>query len=199
MGLVFETLPTLAVADCRGVGLFRSPSRVFLSGEWTRGTEAAPFLTAKITAVPSGISISYTYEGREQVQNVAVSFRAANYGDRWRVPVFLCPETGRACRSLYFVGGRFVSRFAFRGVYRSQTVTKSRRVFVREEQAQRDLLDLYNDTRRRRSYKGNPTRYARQLDRAAKRSEDAGKAAQVAEFNAKISALLSTSGKWGYY
>ena len=189
MGLVFETLPTLAIGDCTRAGLFRSPSRSVLSGEWTREDQGAQVLTATVRRVPAGVAISYTFGGVEQVQTVGVRWRVANYGDRWRVPVFVCPETGRDCRNLYFVGGRFVSRLAFRGVYYSQTVPKSRRVFLRDAQAEKRLFSLLDDKHRRRTYAGNPTRYARQLDAAAKRSEETGKAAATAKLLARVFAL----------
>ena len=193
MGLVIDTLPTLAAGDCSRAGLFRVSAGAVLSGEWIReDNTAAPVLTAKIRRVPAGVSISYTSGGVEQSQTVAVRFRVANYGERWRVPVFVCPETGRECRNLYFVGGRFVSRFAFRGLYRSQTVTKSRRAADRERVAERRLFALLDETNRRRIYKGRPTRYARQLESAERIAEETGKAANVARLQAQIWALRRT-------
>ena len=37
---------------------------------------------------------------------------------RW----FVCPVTGARCRILYLVGGRWISRRAFRGAYPSQRI-----------------------------------------------------------------------------
>lgn len=193
MQIVIDSMPIITVGDCKRIGLFRPGCKCLATGEWSRGDPGHQVLAATITADLSAnpsVVISYRHEGREEKQTIGVCYRAANYGRERSVLYFVCPVTGRLCRNLYFVGGKFVSRFSFRGLYISQTITQSRRISWQERNAEKRLFALLEATRRRLSYNGKPTRYAKQLDAAEKRASELGKKASFADFQRRLSRFM---------
>ena len=173
--VIIDTLAALSVWALHRVGLFREGNSRAASIEWREQGTGRPVLSAKITADGSGATIAYTYNGREDRQRVGVCMRPANIGGGC-VPVFVCPVTGKYCRTLYFVGGRFVSRFAFRGRYYSQTVGERGRLLSREREARNKENALIDEIPRRRlTYAGRPTRYALRLDAQSKKTERLGR------------------------
>ena len=176
MGIVIEGLPQLTAGECSRAGLFRGRGRRSVGVQWERGEPPGrPVLSATITAETSGaasVTIAYRYKGREQVQTVGVCSRAANYGRGRLETLFVCPVTGRSCRKLYFVGGRFVSRYAFRGRYLMQTVTERRRLYLSAWEAERAENALLDEPGRRLMYAGKPTRYARQIEAAKAKARE---------------------------
>jgi hypothetical protein len=83
---------------------------------------------------------------------------------------FICPATGKRCRTLYGIGEMFLSRFAYpSAMYSQQTESKHTRDFLRAFRC----LDLQSDylikRHARTTYKGNLTkRYRRILDKQSR-------------------------------
>lgn len=116
------------------------------------------------------IVLQYDYKGKQVVYRVNVTSVASNLG-KGRVWYFICPSTGKRCRKLYFIKGKYYHREAFRGcMYEIQTQSKRWRQLT-------PLMDVEFgtgkfDVRRKyfkRSYRGKPTkRYLWLIDKATK-------------------------------
>jgi hypothetical protein len=74
------------------------------------------------------LNLSYTLNGGAlKSYSFDLITKPSNLG-RGRVWYIVCPVTNRACRKLYFAGGRFVSRCAINGaMYQIQTEAKGYR------------------------------------------------------------------------
>jgi len=179
MKIVIENLPALSVWGLCRVGVFRDARRAAVI-QWEQETmPTRRELSATVRADADGVTIEYTHNGREKTQRVEVRAIPANLGGG-SVPMFVCPETGRNCRNLYFVGGRFVSRYAFRGFYYAQTLHDEDLITYRKQAAIDKETALMDQTPRHRlSYAGKPTRYALKLDAAAENTNRASKAANA--------------------
>ena len=115
---------------------------------------------------------SYEYNGETHTYDVALRWKRSNLNPESEhgYYYFVCPETGNLCRKLYLVGGRFVSRRAFRALYPVQTYSKKYRSDTR---AWRDFVavdDLvFNQRFRREYYRGRITPYGRKVEKLARR------------------------------
>ena len=177
--VIIDGLPALSVWGLCRVGVFRDGSRAAAIQWEQETTPTRRVLSAKVRATDSAVLIEYTHNGRGKTQRVEVRTIPANLGGG-SVPMFVCPVTGRNCRTLYFWGGRFVSRFAFRGRYYAQTLHDNALILHREETAQSKETALIDQTPRHRlSYAGKPTRYALKLDAATEKANNATAAAKV--------------------
>ena len=176
MQIVIDGLPCLSVGGLKRAGLFRAGRCKVGRGEWVRENQARRELTVKITADFRGVPfvvLEYANQGGPVVDKLALYFQPSNLG-RGFIPYFICPVTGRSCRKLYFVGGRFVSRYAFRGIYAIQAAPTSRREVLQSYAAQSRYNALIDERPRRRlMYGGKPTRYARQLNAAEQADKQA--------------------------
>lgn len=186
MKIVIENLPALSVWVLHRVGLFRAGRnrRAVLRWRWGERETLPPRreFSATVRADADGVTIEYTHNGRGETQRVEVRTIPANLGGG-SVPMFVCPETGRNCRTLYFWGGRFVSRYAFRGFYYAQTLHDEDLITYREQAAIDKETALLDQTPRHRlSYAGKPTRYALKLDAAAEKTNRASNAANAVHF-----------------
>ena len=84
-----------------------------------------------MTSASPYIELNYSYSDNPRKYRVRLVSIPSNLG-KGEVWFFLCPETSRRCRILYSVGGWFLHREAFRGVYYdSQTRSKKTRTFDR--------------------------------------------------------------------
>jgi len=139
---------------------------------------------------PTG-SISFTVDMQEEyihldysIRDNPISYRVrfeslpSNLG-KGRVWYFICPRTGKRCRTLYGIGAYFLSRHAFpNAMYRCQTEPKSERGFRRfltlngttkNPKAEWDFQDRKHY---RTHYKGRITkRYQDYLERTEKLKE----------------------------
>lgn len=165
---------TLSVADCKRLG-FLKPNDVCTGKiEWKRNgaVVASVGFGTKTTGVPVA-RFSYEADGVPLSYDVALRWKRSNLrpdgGDGYYY--FVCPSTGVLCRKLYLVGGRFVSRRAFRAPYEAQTLSRKDR---EQRRAVRDLFDvddLVFQPYRKEYYRGKLTPYGRKVDKLARRLE----------------------------
>ena len=100
---------------------------------WNRNGRqlASMYLEVKTRGDRADLTISYTRNGTDKVeQSITLFAQPSNLGTgRGQVWYFICPGTGKRCRTLYFADGRFYSRRAFRNaMYYSQTESKIMRL-----------------------------------------------------------------------
>lgn len=171
--LTIDRYLTLSVADCKRLGFLRPNAICSGSIQWTRG--GAVVASVGFGTLTTGVPVarfSYDYNGKPQTYDVALRWKRSNLNPESEhgYYYFVCPETGTLCRKLYLVGGRFVSRQAFRALYPVQTYSRKTR---RETQAWRDFMavdDLvYNQRFRREYYDGRITPYGRKVEKLARR------------------------------
>lgn len=171
--MTIEKYLCLTVTDCKRLGFLRPNETKTGSIVWRRdgGVIASVGFATKTTGVPLA-RFSYEANGTPQNYDVALRWKRSNLNPATEhgYYYFVCPVTGALCRKLYLVGGRFVSRHAFRALYEQQTFSKSRR---RNLAPYRDLLAVdelvYNQRYRRETYRGNLTPYGRKVAKLAER------------------------------
>ena len=105
------------------------------------------------------IELEYEYDNETRnyiIQLVSISSNLG-LGEVW---YFLCPETNKRCRKLYFINGYFHHREAFEGcMYGCQTKSKSYRdsiikTFSKSSKCLKEVTKKYF----KQSYAGKPTR-----------------------------------------
>ena len=111
------------------------------------------------------VELAYSYDGQSRKYRVRLVSVPSNLG-AGEVWYFLCPQTGKRCRVLYMVGGWFLHREAFRGVYYdSQIQSKKMRDYIRVIGPLFEVDKLYEELHKpyfKTHYNGQPTkRYAR--------------------------------------
>ncbi|WP_205402734.1 hypothetical protein [Spirosoma taeanense] len=91
---------------------------------------AAIEVTVNLNCLYPGDYIELKYRAREELINYKIQLVqvASNLGKKGGIWYFICPSTGKRCRTLYSDGRYFVSRHAFKGtLYESQTYSKTYR------------------------------------------------------------------------
>ncbi|MBI9036323.1 MAG: hypothetical protein JEZ03_17825 [Bacteroidales bacterium] len=105
------------------------------------------------------IELEYEFDGETRnytIQLVSISSNLG-LGEIW---YFICPETNKQCRKLYFINGYFYHREAFEGcMYKCQTKSKSYRdsIFTTFSMSYK----CYNEVSKKHfkhSYAGKPTK-----------------------------------------
>ncbi len=135
---------------------------------WTRNgiQYASVGVGVDLRGVPV-LYLSFIHDGDNVEQTIRLMFKHSNLNPEadFGYYYFVCPVTGKCCRNLYLVNGRFVSRFAFRPMYRKQVMSKRERgnyalvdYTLKAEELER------TGTRRKSYYRGNPTPYKTRLD-----------------------------------
>ena len=108
----------------------------------------------------------YQYEGEPVKEIIKLMFQQSNLNGNGRgYYYFVCPVTGRRCRKLYLVNGRFVGRAAFRPLYPQQTQSRKQRNSTVSKRLELLIaVDRYQRQRfRRETYKGKQTAYGRKV------------------------------------
>ena len=116
----------LTVKDCKRLGYFVPQAETSGVVRWTQGgnvVASVRFSTNLKGAVPFAV-LNYTYKGEPVHTELTLRFHPSNLKGETGYYYFVCPVTGLSCRNLYLVEGRFVSRTAFRPLYRKQAETK---------------------------------------------------------------------------
>ncbi len=111
------------------------------------------------------VELAYSYGGQSRNYRVRLVSVPSNRG-AGEIWYFLCPQTGKRCRILYMVGGWFLHREAFNGVYYdSQIQSKNMREYIRLIGPLFKQDKLYDELHKpyfKTHYAGKPTkRYAR--------------------------------------
>jgi len=119
------------------------------------------------------IELEYEYDGETRnyiIQLVSIPSNLG-LGEIW---YFLCPETNKQCRKLYFINGYFYHREAFKGcMYECQTKSKSYRdsIFKTFSKSSKCLIEVTKKYSKQ-SYAGKPTRRYLKLLKKANQTED---------------------------
>lgn len=142
----------------------RRPTSRILS--WSRNGEPSGSLSVLTDTDNRHIELRYLSNGKPISYRVNLESRPSNLGIG-RVWYFICPATGRRCRTLYHCGDYFYSRHAFyQPMYSSQIESKSTREFLQSMRLLRLSEDFLSKRHSRTHYKGKITRrYQRILDR----------------------------------
>ncbi len=111
------------------------------------------------------IILSYIIDGKSHELKIPYIYMPSNLGVG-QVLFFVCPLTGYKCRKVYLSNGEFVSRKAFRHLYRKQ----------RESHHQR-LIRVFNtevDMKHRKfTYRGKETPFGRKANKIFKAQNEA--------------------------
>lgn len=166
MAVTIDYYLTLSIKDCRQMGFLAPDSVKSGTVNWlTSGRKVAS--VAFMTDTRQNVaSLSFLYDGEPVSETIVLSFQRSNLKGCGRgYYYFVCPVTGRRCRKLYLVNGRFVSRSAFRPLYASQVLSKRQRNSSATKRL--DLLVAFDRCQRQRfrreTYKGKPTPYGRKV------------------------------------
>lgn len=154
----------LSLTRCKKLGFFVPNSIAEGVMDWCIGSEQIAAAKISTDTINGKCKVIFkTGNGESHTQDIALAWRPSNLGVNGYY-YFVCPETGRNCRNLYFVNGRFVSRFAFKCLYRQQQESRSERKSPFRQLAKLcEIDDLLHDKYRRYEYKGKPTPYARKV------------------------------------
>lgn len=165
---------TLSVADLKRMGFLKPDALVRGNIRFTVGNkERAAVGAATDTRGVPVFKLAYLYNGEPIDTTIYLRWKRSNLNPNSTngYYYFVCPVTGKMCRKLYIVNGRFVSRQAFNPMYKQQTYSHRRR---------NDVLFAYLDAidetdkiarakYRRETYRGNPTPWGRHVEKVYNR------------------------------
>ena len=161
----FDEVKQVTISSLKRLGYLRPNAIVRGSYCWTRGGEPSGWITVAVSWPDRYIDLDYKYGDKPINYRIKLECIPTHFGgSNW---YFICPATGKRCRSLYGIGEYFLSRFAYpSAMYSSQTESKHTREMLRAYRH----LDLQSDYLSRRhartTYKGKLTkRYRRILER----------------------------------
>jgi hypothetical protein len=120
------------------------------------------------------IELDYKYQDMPRKYRVEFVSKPSNLG-KGSIWYFLCPSTGKFCRTLYSIGGYFLHRTAFKGcMYESQTESKSWREMDKVYGAYFKHERLYEQLYKKhlkKTYAGKPTKKYAKLIAEIQKSE----------------------------
>lgn len=173
MATTIEDYLKLDIADLVRLGFIRPRSARGGDVTWKRGTTTTAQIYVKVdtTAAPM-CYLSYSYNGEPRQESIRLLFKRSNLapGSERGYYYFVCPATGKCCRKLYAVGGRFISRSAFRPLYPLQALSRKQREEIAYYDGLYKLDELQQSRYRKEFYRGKPTRYRRKMERYIERS-----------------------------
>ena len=147
------------------MGYLRPDAIVRGSISWTSNGKPSGRIDVTVSLPDRFIELDYICNGTPITYRVQLESVPKHFGGcEW---YFICPATGKPCRTLYGIGERFLSRSAYPdAMYRSQTESKSTREFLKPFKSYKSLREESNEKQIRKTYKGKLTkRYLRFLDR----------------------------------
>lgn len=167
MATTIEDYIRLTVKDCKRLGYFNPKAVTTGVITWTQGknTVASVGFTTNLTGTVPYAVLFYNYKGTPVHTELTLRFRPSNLNNDTGYYYFVCPVTGLSCRNLYLVNGRFVSRLAFRPLYKTQAETRVAKSngSLAVLRALTDYEDLATAKYRRLTYRGKPTPYGRKV------------------------------------
>lgn len=175
MATVIEDYIRLTVKDCKRLGYFKPRADTSGVVRWTQGanTVASVGFETNLTGVAPYAVLTYNYKNTPVRTEITLRFKPSNLKEGTGFYYFVCPVTGLSCRNLYLVNGRFVSRTAFRPLYRQQAETKTPKgnISLAALRALSKYEDLVTAKYRRLTYRGKPTPYGRKVDKYGRRAQ----------------------------
>lgn len=171
MATTIEDYLRLTVKDCKRLGFFVPQHDSTGVVRWTQGKNliaSVSFRTNLTGAVPYA-ALTYQYKGTPVHTELTLRFKPSNLKGDTGYYYFVCPVTGLSCRNLYLVNGQFVSRTAFRPLYRTQAETKvginnGSLAVLRAIAAYEDMTTAKY---RRLTYRGKLTPWGRKVEKMA--------------------------------
>lgn len=178
-----EELLTVSITELKRLGFISPNAYKYGVLEWKRNGKTTASAGVGIDTrgeVPTA-RFTYNFNGSPVDVTAPLRFAPSNL-NRGGYYFFICPVTGRSCRKMYLVGGRFVSRFAFRALYDKQTKSRAERSglfgFL---SAVQDFETAANQKGRKMFYRDKITPYGLRVERLAERSRRIGAAYEAAE------------------
>lgn len=174
MKKTIEDYIRLTVRDCKRLGFFVPNSDNAGVIRWTQGKQlvaSVSFRTNLSASVPYA-ALNYSYKGTPVNTDITLRFKPSNLKGETGYYYFVCPVTGLSCRNLYLVNGRFVSRTAFRPLYKIQAETKvgKNNGSLAALRALTKYEDMATAKYRRLTYKGKLTPWGRKVEKMADRA-----------------------------
>ena len=141
---------------------------------WTQGGEVVASINMQTNTagtIPYAV-LNYNYKGNPVHVELTLRFKPSNLKAGTGYYYFVCPATGLSCRNLYLVGEQFVSRTAFRPLYRKQAETKIGKTngSLAYLRAVIEYEDMIGAKYRRLTYRGKLTPWGRKVEKYAERA-----------------------------
>ena len=131
-------------------------------------------ITVDMHTAPPYIELDYKFRDEPRNYRIRLVSVPSNLG-AGEVWYFLCPHTGKRCRILYSVGGWFLHREAFNGVfYDSQVQSKRVRDYMNAVGPLFEVDKLYDELHKpyfKRYYNGQPTKRYISIKKKIEQSE----------------------------
>ena len=167
MATTIENYLRLTVRDCKRLGFLTPRGDKTGVVSWTQGKDviASISLRTNLAGTVPYAALNYSYKGTPVRTELTLRFHASNLNGETGYYYFVCPVTGLSCRNLYLVDGRFVSRLAFRPLYRKQAETRVPKSngSLAVLRAIADYEDAATAKYRRLTYRGKLTPYGRKV------------------------------------
>jgi hypothetical protein len=160
---LFDEVKTISISDLKKWGYLEPIQYRRGTITWSRNGEVHSSIGIAVSTLKDEPYIELNYSYGEQAVNYKVPLTTvpANIG-KGEVWYFVCPQTARNCRILYFVGGMFLHRQACKGyLYEKQTYSSKTRGIMRMYDMLFGVDGLYTQLYSKyfkRSYAGKPTK-----------------------------------------
>lgn len=161
----FDEVKRVTITDLKIMGYLRPDAIVRGIYRWTRNGEPSGSVTIVASLPDRYIELEYNHGEKPISYRVWLESVPKHFGGcEW---YFVCPATGKRCRTLYGIGDRFLSRSAYPyAMYSSQTESKQMRAMLKALRC----LELQSSHRGKRhartTYNGKITkRFQRILDK----------------------------------
>ena len=161
-----DEVPAITLTWLRQMGHLKPHCRTSGSLSWSRFGKPSGSVSVVADTDNRFIELSYTSNEKSISYRIDLESLPSNLG-KGEVWYFICPATGKRCRTLYECGHYFYSRFAFdKPMYSSQTEPKSTRGWLHAMRTLTLRDDFLTKRYSRTHYKGKITgRYQKILDR----------------------------------
>jgi len=175
--LILDRCYTVSIGDLKRWGCLNRGQWRNGSVYWEQGGRRVASIgyMAFISSEPreAYIQFNYNYDGQPVQWRVPMLSVPANIG-KGLVWFFRCPVTGKRCKKLHLIDGRFMHRSAVRGaMYRRQTESKEWRKTTRYFDAYDTGAAIMQEIEKpyfKEMYRGKPTRRAAFLLRKGQRA-----------------------------
>lgn len=168
MAITIDFYLSLSIKDCKQMGFLAPDALKTGTINWLRNGEKTASITFATDTRKNTALMLYQYEGEPVKEVIKLMYQQSNLkGNRRGYYYFVCPVSGKRCRKLYLVNGKFVGRAAFRPLYQQQAQSrKQRNSSVSKRLELLIAVDRYQRQRyRRETYKGKQTPYGRKVSK----------------------------------
>lgn len=166
---LYDDMKSLSTSALNEHGYLKPNHRQSGTIIWSRDGKITGSISIQVSTEPEHpfVELDYKYGEKPISYRVRLISVPSNLG-KGVVWYFLCPVTGKRCRKLYFKGGYFLHREAFKGcLYRNQTESRRDRALRKLRRAY-EVPELITELYRKHaksSYAGKPTKRHLRLSR----------------------------------